>query len=413
MTDGTTRRYKDGEVLSGVQRRRRWTSEEKVRIVEETYLPGMSVSLVARQHGISGSQVFTWRRLMSQGALTAAAAGEEVVPASDYRALGGAGTRIAATARQEGHGKRAAPRGRVPGRRPKKTAAALDLVARGWSVTGVADALDITRPHLSAMRNRPPPRPRGRPPLPDAELVADIRLLVADLPTYGYRRVHALLRRQAEKNARESLNVKRVYRVMKVHGLLLQRGGEHREERRHDGRVAVDQRNTRWCSDGLEIACDNGEKVRLAFALDCCDREAMGHVATTGGITAEDVQDLMVATVEHRYGRVNCVPAPIEWLTDNGSCYVARGTRAFARDIGLIPRTTPVSSPQSNSMVEAFVRTLKRDYVRVNPRPDAQTVIAQLPAWIEHYNEVHPHRALGYRSPREFIATTREALSAI
>jgi transposase len=87
MTDGTTKRYNDGEVLSGVQRRRRWTPEEKVRIVEETYLPGMSVSFVARQHGISGSQVFTWRRLMSQRALTAAAAGEEVVPASDYRAL--------------------------------------------------------------------------------------------------------------------------------------------------------------------------------------------------------------------------------------------------------------------------------------------------------------------------------------
>ncbi len=87
MTDGTTMRYNDGEVLSGVQRRRRWTPDEKIRIVEETYLPGMSVSLVARQHGISGSQVFTWRRLMNQGALTAAAAGEEVVPASEYRAL--------------------------------------------------------------------------------------------------------------------------------------------------------------------------------------------------------------------------------------------------------------------------------------------------------------------------------------
>ncbi len=87
MTEHTTRRYNDGEVLSGVQRRRRWTPEEKVRIVEETHLPGMSVSLVARRHGIGAGQLFTWRRLMAQGALTAAGAGEEVVPASEYRAL--------------------------------------------------------------------------------------------------------------------------------------------------------------------------------------------------------------------------------------------------------------------------------------------------------------------------------------
>ena len=87
MTEHTTRRYNEGEVLSGVQRRRRWTPEEKVRIVEETYLPGMSVSLIARQHGIGAGQLFTWRRLMAQGALTAAGAGEEVVPASEYRAL--------------------------------------------------------------------------------------------------------------------------------------------------------------------------------------------------------------------------------------------------------------------------------------------------------------------------------------
>ena len=78
--------------------------------------------------------------------------------------------------------------------------------------------------------------------MPDAELVADIRLLVTDVTTYGCRRVHALLRRQAEKVGRAAPNPKRVYRVMKVHGLPLQRDGERREERRHDGRVAVDQR---------------------------------------------------------------------------------------------------------------------------------------------------------------------------
>ena len=71
-------------------------------------------------------------------------------------------------------------------------------------------------------------------------------------------------------------------------------------------------------------------------------------------------------------------------------------------------------SPQSNGMAEAFVRTLKRDYVRVSPVPDAESVLRQLPLWLEHYNELHPHRALGYRSPREFIArSTQEDLSGL
>jgi putative transposase len=281
-------------------------------------------------------------------------------------------------------------------------------------VSAVADAIDVSRPHLSEMRHRAKPRRRGRPPLPDAELVSDIRMAIADLPTYGYRRVHALLRRKAEENGCAAPNPKRVYRVMKLHGLLLPRHSGRGEERRHDGRIAVTTRNTRWCSDGLEIGCDNGEKVRVAFALDCCDREAMGYVATTGGITAEDVRDLMVATVEHRFGQVSKLPHAIEWLTDNGSCYTAHDTRRFARGMGLIPRTTPAESPQSNGMAEAFVRTLKRDYARVSPLPDARAVIEQLSGWLDHYNRVHPHRALGYRSPREFIArSTREDPSGL
>ena len=275
----------------------------------------------------------------------------------------------------------------------------------------VASALSVSRPHLASSR-QPVARRRGRPPAPDAELLAAIQALIADLPTYGYRRVHALLRRHAERDGQAAPNVKRVYRVMKAHGLLLQRHAGGAEERRHEGKVAVAVRNTRWCSDGLEIAASNGERVRVAFALDCCDREAMSFVVTTAGITGEDLRDLMVLAVEHRFGRVNQLPTLIEWLTDNGSCYLARETRRFARDIGLVPKTTPLESPQSNGMAEAFVRTLKRDYVRVSVLPDAESVLRQLPLWLAHYNELHPHRALGYRSPREFIARpTQGALS--
>ena len=75
------------EVITSVQRRRRWSADEKAAIVQETYAPGMSVSLVARRHGIAPNQLFTWRRLCASGALSAVGAGEEVVAASEYRAL--------------------------------------------------------------------------------------------------------------------------------------------------------------------------------------------------------------------------------------------------------------------------------------------------------------------------------------
>lgn len=75
------------EVITSVQRRRRWTPEEKRLMVEEAERPGMSVSAVARKYGIHPNQLFRWRKLMYEGALSAVRAGEEVVPASEVKNL--------------------------------------------------------------------------------------------------------------------------------------------------------------------------------------------------------------------------------------------------------------------------------------------------------------------------------------
>jgi transposase InsO family protein len=111
----------------------------------------------------------------------------------------------------------------------------------------------------------------------------------------------------------------------------------------------------------------------------------VSFLATTGGISGDDVRDLMVAAVEHRFGRVNRLPVTIEWLSDNGSCYIAGDTRSFARDIGLEPRTTPIESPQSNGMAEAFVRTTAMN-TRAPARPKlvpAQAYAVHCPAPVE------------------------------
>jgi putative transposase len=146
-------------------------------------------------------------------------------------------------------------------------------------VKTIADTLRVARSNLAVQANTTVPAGRGRPAKPEAELLAEIKKIIAGQPTYGYRRVHALIRRSRREEGGTAVNVKRVYRIMKAHGLLLERHTAGGVERRHDGRVAVDRPDTRWCSDGFEIGCDNGERVRIAFTLD---REAIAWVAITG-----------------------------------------------------------------------------------------------------------------------------------
>ncbi|KEZ75737.1 TRm1b transposase [Salinisphaera hydrothermalis C41B8] len=271
-------------------------------------------------------------------------------------------------------------------------------------MSAVCQTLQVARSNVVAQLGRSQSWVDGRRRrVPDdTTLLADLHAVIADRPTNGYRRVAARVNRKRRQAGRSPANHKAVYRVMRDHQLLLVRHTAKRPDRAHDGRVAVETSNRRWCSDGFEIACDNGQRVRVAFAQDCCDREAMSWVATTRGIDAAMVQDLMLQAVESRFGNAERVPEPIEWLTDNGSCYTAGATRSFGRTLGLDVKRTPIASPQSNGMAEAFVKTFKRDYVAINPRPDAEAVMRQLPGWFDDYNNTHPHKALKMRSPREF-----------
>ncbi len=236
----------------------------------------------------------------------------------------------------------------------------------------------------------------------DEILFPMIRELIDARPTYGYRRITVLLNRKLASIGEPRVNHKRVYRIMRLHDVLLERYTGRKIGRAHEGVVRTLRSNTRWCSDGFEIACWNGEIVRVAFTLDTCDREAITWTATTAGISGEMIRDMMLVAVERRFS--GCMTTHrVEYLTDNGSCYTAHETIEFALSLGLMPAFTPIRSPESNGMAESFVKTFKRDYVRCNPRPDAMTVLGQLDSWFEDYNTSHPHRALKMRSPREFI----------
>ncbi|HGW1001390.1 TPA: IS3 family transposase, partial [Raoultella planticola] len=388
----------------GPEKRRRRTTQEKIAIVQQSFEPGMTVSLVARQHGVAASQLFLWRKQYQEGSLTAVAAGEQVVPASE---LAAAMKQIKELQRLLGKKtmenellKEAVEYGRG-----KKVDSARALIARGWGVSLVSRCLRVSRAQLHVILRRTDDWKDGRRSRhsDDTDVLLRIHHVIGELPTYGYRRVWALLRRQAELDGMPAVNAKRVYRIMRQNALLLERKtAVPPSKRTHTGKVAVKESNQRWCSDGFEFRCDNGEKLRVTFALDCCDREALHWAVTTGGFDSETVQDVMLGAVERRFG--NELPAsPVEWLTDNGSCYRANETRQFARMLGLEPKNTAVRSPESNGIAESFVKTIKRDYISIMPKPDGLTAAKNLAEAFEHYNEWHPHSALGYRSPREYL----------
>ncbi|MEF4233466.1 IS3 family transposase [Escherichia coli] len=388
----------------GPEKRRRRTTQEKIAIVQQSFEPGMTVSLVARQHGVAASQLFLWCKQYQEGSLTAVAAGEQVVPASE---LAAAMKQIKELQRLLGKKtmenellKEAVEYGRG-----KKVDSARALIARGWGVSLVSRCLRVSRAQLHVILRRTDDWKDGRRSRhsDDTDVLLRIHHVIGELPTYGYRRVWALLRRQAELDGMPAINAKRVYRIMRQNALLLERKtAVPPSKRAHTGKVAVKESNQRWCSDGFEFRCDNGEKLRVTFALDCCDREALHWAVTTGGFDSETVQDVMLVAVERRFG--NELPAsPVEWLTDNGSCYRANETRQFARMLGLEPKNTAVRSPESNGIAESFVKTIKRDYISIMPKPDGLTAAKNLAEAFEHYNEWHPHSALGYRSPREYL----------
>ena len=267
----------------------------------------------------------------------------------------------------------------------------------------VADALGVARSNLARQAAAPAEPRRPYRKAADAELLGALRQLVDQRPTYGYRRLTALLNRQRRAKDLPPVNGKRVLRILRAAGLTLRVHTARRPGRTHDGTVVALSPNVRWCSDHLELRARDGAVGRVLFAIDACDREVIAWAATTAGVSGLTVRDLMVECVERRFGATGTTRS-VEWLSDNGSAYAAKDTLDLATALGLRLAFTPPRSPESNGLAEAWVKTLKRDYARVTLLPDAPAILGRLPGWIEDYNTSHPHAGLRMLSPREYRA---------
>lgn len=233
-------------------------------------------------------------------------------------------------------------------------------------------------------------------------MLKEILSVTKDRGTYGYPRVTALINRERKMQILKTWNRKRILRVMQINGLILTRYTV-KPKRPHLGQVITLKSNVRYCSDILEFNCWSGEKIFIAFSLDCHDRELMSYVAEKRPLFHGDIIKLMDQTVTHRFGEfIEKLPHSIQWLSDQGPQYTAFETILYGQSWGFDVRTTPAYSPESNGIAEAFVKLFKRDYVYVNELWTAESVLRRLPEWFDDYNKNHPHSGLQYRSPLEY-----------
>jgi len=229
---------------------------------------------------------------------------------------------------------------------------------------------------------------------------AAIEQLLAERPaTYGYRRIHALLIRDGIW-----VNSKTVWRILRRRGWLSStRSRLGRVHWRHEGRVSVPDPNRRWASDITGIKAWNGEKGRLAVIIDCADRMVLSW-RFARRMPSEELQEMVREAVFRRFGNEKQKAQNIEFLSDNGPEYACRKLRRVLSDFGMVVCRTPRCSPESNGLAEAFFGGFKRDYVYQGELENREAVARKLPEWIEDYNLIAPHSALGMKSPGQFYA---------
>lgn len=216
--------------------------------------------------------------------------------------------------------------------------------------------------------------------------------------TYGTPRVRAILKRDYTMTVSKYM----VHRYMKEEALLITRNRTRGSSRPHTGKIAVEQPNTRWASDITSIKCWNGQKVRLAFVMDCCDRSILAWRAGLH-IQACDIELLVQDALSLRFGDQLPSKGQLQFLHDNGPEYLEKRLLKSLKQWNVDNCNTPTYSPQSNGMCEAFNGTFKRDYVFENCLDNAQIVIQQIQSWVDEYNDFAPHSALNMKTPNEYF----------
>lgn len=373
----------------GRGRYRRYSAEFKREQIERITCGDVMAAELSRELGIAHSQLQRWKYLLSKGGETAVASDEDVVPVSELRA---AQQRIRELERALGRKQMAieifeAAQDEMKKSRIGTECRSADGAPRKSHLRHLGHQArhGVSPAHRAGATVREGRRSRGGGVHHDGR--AGARELWRS-PRDGGR--ESILRHDVQSEAHPARDgAVRLDPAAPREAAFNTRASRHRRRPRS---------NERWSSDAIDNTCWNGDVVQAAIALDCCDRECLAYVAAGRALTGADVRPLLARAVQHRFGDAR-PPQSLQWLSDNGSMYTALETVIAVERLGLTPITTPVCSPASNGISEAFHHTLRRDYLAGADLSRAAAVLDQIPQWIADYHHFAPHSSLGMRSP--------------
>jgi putative transposase len=248
----------------------------------------------------------------------------------------------------------------------------------------------------SAARERPE---KQRLPVVDEVLALRLQRLIAQHPTFGYRRLWALLR--FHEGLR--INRKAVYRVLVVKGWFVHQRRMTPRPRVQGRRSCASRSNERWAMDLTHIDCGADGWAHFAAVIDCHDRELVGYEFARRGRAKEAERALEAACIE-RFGTLRPAGATPVLRSDNGLIFQSRRFRAACKDYRLRQEFITPYTPEQNGMIERFFRSLKEECVWQHSFPSFVEARRAVRRWIGWYNERRPHQALGYLSPRQYRA---------
>lgn len=226
----------------------------------------------------------------------------------------------------------------------------------------------------------------------DEGLVARLMGLAKDNPRYGCRHLCAMLRRDGLL-----VNVKRVRRLCRKHGLLLRQ--KRRRKRRGIGcgiPCRAERPNQVWAYDFMEDRTETGRKLRILTIEDEFTRECVG-VEVEHRMNAKFVATALLKRFAERG-----VPRFIR--SDNGPEFIARFLMRVLAIHGVEARHIDPGSPWQNGLNERFNGTLRDECLNLETFHNRDHAGAIVKLYARRYTEQRPHSSLGYQTPAEFAA---------